>query len=459
MKAQVPLAATARNTFDVVVLGGGLAGSVAAKKAAEAGRRVAIVRGGGGATVHSSGAFDVASPPRGPASGAETFGASIRDLMTALFRRDPHHPYAIVAANDPAAAIGLLEEATEDLFRDLEAEGLLHRGSLARNLWLATPGGHVKESAFAQAAIAAGDLLSLAKARLAIVGIEEAGEAEARARAAGIRRELDARGFFGVRELLPLAVAAPAGAGRARDDLSIAMALDEKGAAEAWAVAVAEALDRAAPKSTHAIFPPVLGLREHRKTVLALREASGREILETVALPPSVPGRRLERALAAILEKKGVAVIPGRVARAEAAAGSLRRIAVLSADGAIEAIEGRAFVLASGRFLGGGIRAGNALGEPLFDLPLFYRGRPIEELRREEWFERHVVSAHPAFSFGVRCGIDLRPEGRAGGPAFENLYAAGSVLSGGSFVADRTGLGAALATGYVAGMNAAEAAS
>lgn len=461
MTVAATINASARRTFDVVVLGGGLAGAVAAKKAAEMGKRVALVRAGGGATVHSSGAFDVVSA-RGPLVSEGGGPPPLRAALEALLRANPHHPYAIVGAGEAGAVLGLLEEASDDLFRDLDQEGLLYRGTLERNLWLATPGGHVKESAFAQEAIAAADFAALPKARIAVIAVSLAEDdavarADARARAAGIRRGLDARGFFGVKELLPVAVAArPAGAGRAPDEATIARALDDPNVAQAWAKEVLRALEAQAPRATHLLFPPLLGLREPGAAVAIVKAETGREVAETVALPPSVPGLRLERALARVLERKGVTVLAGRAVRAEAAGPAVKRIAVEARDGLSEPVEARAFVLAGGRYLGGALRERNSTGEALFDLPLYFRGRAMEEIERGEWFERHVVGAHPALAFGVRCGADLRPLGRAGQPAFDNLFAAGAVLSGGSFAADRGGLGVALATGFVAGLNAAE---
>src|SRR5207247_2224806 len=123
--------------------GGGLAGAIAAKKAAEQGKSVALVRAGGGASVHASGAFDVCGDgdPRARTGAAPVLRESLRVLLAG----NPHHPYALVGAGDAATVAGLLEEAADDLFRDLDEEGLLYRGSLAKNLWLATPGGHVKE--------------------------------------------------------------------------------------------------------------------------------------------------------------------------------------------------------------------------------------------------------------------------------------------------------------------------
>ena len=48
---------------DVLVIGGGMAGAVAASKAADSGQEVAVVRRGYGATALSSGAIDIALDP------------------------------------------------------------------------------------------------------------------------------------------------------------------------------------------------------------------------------------------------------------------------------------------------------------------------------------------------------------------------------------------------------------
>ena len=440
-------------SFDVLVVGGGLAGAVAAKKAAEQGKSVGLVRAGGGATVHSSGAFGIVAEPsdRSP-EGSPPLVDSIRHLL----RRNPHHPYALVA-REASALQGLLEEATEDLFGDLGGENLFYRGSLARNMWLATPCGHVLEAAFAQHSIAQANLSALSKARIAVVAVGARAEPEAKARASNLRRTLDGMGFFGIKEILPCPVAAlPEGAGVAPDEPGIARALDDEGTCAAWAKEVARAVENFAPRATHLLFAPVLGLREPGVASATIARETGREVAETVGLPPSVPGLRLERALCSVLARKGVTVLCGRAVRAEAERGSVRRISLDSPYGP-EELTARSFVLASGKFLGGGLREQNRIVEPLFDLPLFCRGRPLEELSPEERFERHVGGPHAAFEAGIRCDIDLRPYGREGGLAFENLYAAGAVLQGTSFCTDRGGLGVSLATGYIAGLNGAEA--
>jgi len=459
--------------FDVIVIGGGVAGAVAAKKAADGGRRVALVRAGGGASAHASGAFDVAGPPDPRKRREEGSPTDLDEALRALLRLGPSHPYHLVSGGDLATLRSLLEEATGDLFEALGEAGLPYRGSLDRNLWLATPGGRVKETAFAQEPIAAGDLAALARARVLAVTLGDRPPEEARAVAAALRRELDFRGYFGVREIAGVAVESlPEGAGAAPDEVRIAAALDDE---EACARYVREAVVPAIAAAgggrfTHALFPPVLGLREPAAVMRVFRrELGGLLPVETLALPPSVPGLRLEAAVGRVLAARGVTTIAGRAVEGEAAGGALRRLRVAGggaagADGSAEWHEGLAFVLAAGRFLGSGLRAGNAVREPLFGLPLAVpgTGRALDpygpELRPEDVFRDRPFGRQPGATLGVACEPDLRPRGPDGGPVFENLFAAGTVLAGADTIAERSGLGVALTTGYVAGLNAAEAA-
>src|SRR5207237_809118 len=87
-----------------------------------------------------------------------------------------------------------------------------------------------------------------------------------------------------------------------------------------------------------------------------LERAAGVLVFELLGAPPSVPGLRLSRALATALEKAGVR--------------SISAIAERSADGQVQIVRGvecepvraGAMVLASGRFLGGGIGTLDACG-------------------------------------------------------------------------------------------------
>jgi len=63
---------------------------------------------------------------------------------------------------------------------------------------------------------------------------------------------------------------------------------------------------------------------------------------------------------------------------------------------------------------------------------------------------------HPFTRFGVETDDRLRPLDARGEPVFDNLRAAGAVLGGYDFAAEKSGSGVSIATGYAAGRAAAE---
>src|SRR5260370_17248590 len=80
---------------EVLVIGAGMAGAIAALSAVRAGAKVIVVRRAFGATALSSGAIDVAVDPHA------RDGVSIEEAAREIARIRPHHPYAILEQNLP----------------------------------------------------------------------------------------------------------------------------------------------------------------------------------------------------------------------------------------------------------------------------------------------------------------------------------------------------------------------
>jgi len=78
--------------IDVLVIGGGMAGAVAASKAADLGREVAVVRKGYGATALSSGVIDIAVDPLGISNESWSGSSSIKRGLQELFGAVPIIP-------------------------------------------------------------------------------------------------------------------------------------------------------------------------------------------------------------------------------------------------------------------------------------------------------------------------------------------------------------------------------
>jgi glycerol-3-phosphate dehydrogenase subunit B len=93
--------------------------------------------------------------------------------------------------------------------------------------------------------------------------------------------------------------------------------------------------------------------------------------------------------------------------------------------------------------------------ESLLSLPVYAGGRRVQDEYIGDLLAEDVRGDQQAFRAGVRIDSSLRPLGTDGLPFHPRLYAAGSVISGYDPAADKTGLGVAIFTGYLAGEAAA----
>jgi glycerol-3-phosphate dehydrogenase subunit B len=229
----------------------------------------------------------------------------------------------------------------------------------------------------------------------------------------------------------------------------LARALEAPGGAEAAGDRLRAALPAGAAA---ALLPPVLGLSAASRVAARISARAGVPVAETLSDVPSVPGVRLQDAIEARLAAAGVTLVeaalepgsgPGQTARA----------------GGREIVAG-AWVLATGRFVGGGIRRRGALEEPLLGIPVqaaegresgvHLSARPAASLT-----VRDRRAAQPLLSAGLRVDAALRPLDERGRPVHPRLFAAGAVVGGHEQAADGTGLGVAILTGYLAGRAAA----
>ena len=370
---------------DVLVIGGGMAGAAAALTARAAGATVLLAARAPGASALSSGAADLG------------------DVKA--------HPYALLP--DPERAIG---EGVK-LLRSLGYES-------ERELWLLSPLGCLKRTSLAQRFIAAGNLAALPPdARPAVVALCGSQAIEARLQAKGLARHF------------PRAFALPVELYTQRSDAlrtlpEIAADLDQPGRR----AQLAEVLRRAVRNSgaTH-LFLPTLGYQPEPID-------AGAPVFEMLSAPPSVPGLRLQHAIDEALKAAGVE--------------TRSAIAEKRPDGGVQLIHGvtcepvepRAIVLATGRFIGGGIRSDDRLRETVFDLPVFAGDRQkLAALPTEELFAQKAAGRHEGLKAGLR-------ELRSG-----NVFAAGAVVGGYDPSRDEGGLGVAAVLGVAAGKAAAAA--
>ncbi len=199
----------------------------------------------------------------------------------------------------------------------------------------------------------------------------------------------------------------------------------------------------------------MLGLDVAARAPERIAARVGLPVAETLSDVPSVPGLRLQRAIDARLAAAGVEVVVADLAAAPEPGTAL----VLAG----REVRAPAWVLATGRFVGGGIARRGVLAEPTLRLAVqaaqgreagvHLAVRPAASLtvRDRRW-------PQPLLSAGLRVDSVLRPLDAGGRPIDPRLFAAGAVIGGHEQATDGTGLGVAILTGFLAGRAAAGAA-
>jgi len=411
-----------------------MAGALAALSARRAGASVRLVRRALGATAMSSGAVDVAASPFAPGGDLAGQAGDYLEAAAAIARVRPRHPYAVLKGqlSRLPEALAFLVAALPELF---DPPG-------RNNTLLLTPLGTVKPTALAQRSQLGGDLSTLeGPVVVAHLGVNPRFDATLVARgltaaAKAIGRELEiraveARPFRRVEDAL-------------RTPYELAQDLDAPGRLEA----LVEELGHALPPGTRTVLlPPLLG-RSTPRLAERLSQALNVRCFEVLSASPSVPGVRLQEALDAALKAAQVELLEMELTRTEDG--------TLMLAGA--PAQAKTVVLATGKFIGGGIRREARFEETLFGLPVFVSGRDAGDAALGELLSERITDDQAAFRAGVRIDASLRPVGADGRPLIPNLFAAGSVLEGYDPASDKTGLGVAAFTGFLAGEAAAEAA-
>lgn len=433
--------------YDVVVIGGGLAGCAAALSARRRLDRVLLVNDKPGASALSSGMFDVDADPTKARSAAAPDNPVFKDNLSAIAVANPHHPYSVLGGPQAAAAF---EESICFFMDTLAGNGLPPGGALNSHLTLIGNLGTMKRTRFALPGLAEGDVADPAAMRLAVIGFEGLNEFNAEfisnsAEAAAMRvfgrgfdkiqgYEIQLGGADGSMNLTPF---------------SIAEMIDEPGFIEKLADKLRGRLPAGA--YTHVAFPAVLGVERSAEAVAALKKALGATVFEIATVQPSVPGRRLMNALKKALDAARVTTMSGRVAAFAESGGKITSVTAELPYGAKMEFGALSAILATGKFIGGGIRHDTELREPVFDLPVFIGSRPVRNAVLMDLVNEKIIEKQELFACGVRTDTSLRPLDENDEPVYENLACAGSVIGGYDPMFDRCGAGVSIITGVLAG--------
>jgi glycerol-3-phosphate dehydrogenase subunit B len=192
-------------------------------------------------------------------------------------------------------------------------------------------------------------------------------------------------------------------------------------------------------------LPAVLGMYRSPKVVSELTEWVGVPIFEIFTIPPSIPGVRLKEAFERGLREKGLVYFSReRVLNVQAGRGGEFKIDLSGPTGK-RIILSPGIILATGRFIGGGLGADRKhLFETIFDLPVYQPENRIK-WHREDFFDRR---GHLINQAGLEIDDNFRPIDINGRPAFESLFAAGSILAHQDWKRMKCGTGLAAGTAF-----------
>ncbi|MDD5724397.1 MAG: anaerobic glycerol-3-phosphate dehydrogenase subunit B [Syntrophales bacterium] len=384
--------------YDVVIIGGGVSGMMAAISLAEKGRKVAVISKGDPVCCFSTGCIDVLADGDDPLKGI----GSLPD----------NHPYHLVGEEAVAHSL--------ELFRGIMSDGgMPYVGEVHANRKVLASLGRCK-------------ITCLVPETMAFSAFDP-------------DEYLHVVSFYKMKDFYPQYITSRyANAGYSVFDAQvtttagIAEKFENRPFLETF-ISWLQGLD--IPEGRIAI-PAVLGRSLAGDVYHEISAGCGRKIFEIPTLPPSMPGLRLFDILKKALLQKGVNLYWGRGIYSVEKLGNQIEAVTLAGAGRATRVEGKAFILASGSFVSGGLHASmDAVTETVFDLPTYLPGG------RETWFNDDFFAAgHEIEKAGVRVDSSFRPVDTK----IENLYVCGSILAFSEVMKYRCGHGMAIATGVAA---------
>jgi glycerol-3-phosphate dehydrogenase subunit B len=413
-----------KTNTEVLVIGAGLAGLMAAVTAVKAGARVRLIASGWGQQLVAPGWISVCD------RADDDVIAEVRGYAAL----HPDHPYAL--ADDDAMVHSV------DAFRATMKElGLPYdiRKKDGHNMRLITMLGAVQRVMMAPRGLANGDLTDI-KGPVVLVGFKGWRDFNPDLAAGNLcERGIDASAVWidpppwrDYWDMWPSDIAHQFDQPEFRAEIARQLKKPTQGAAKIG-------------------FPAVLGLDHHCEALVDLQEQIGTTVFEIPTLPTSVPGLRLNNILRRWLLRQGVRFQIGHPVVSGIIEGQRVKGVEVESVGHRTPFYADHIILAAGGLYNGGILSDESgrLWEPIFDLPV---QTPSGE-GRSGWYHDTLLieRGHPIHrETGIRVNNHMRPLDQNGNPVFENLYAVGHMIAGFNPLTDGCAEGIALATAYKA---------
>lgn len=412
---------------DLLIVGGGLTGLVAAWRARQAGLKTVVVAQGPGSLPFTSGALDLLAvyPTE-----TKRYRENPWEALSELIEREPDHPYGRVGLRGIRAAV-------EAFFPYLESSPLGYYRRGEQNMAIVTGAGTIKPTYAVSGSMRNNRLAWNQRRPALILGFEgfpdfspEQVVGNLKDRWGGLKAARLDRSVF-------------SDGGRRLTVTQLASEFEGPEFRERFAGAARPLLGQ----SRFLGLPAVLGFDRVAQVCRDLEERLGVEVFEIPLLTPSLPGMRLAELLKRDLLAAGVDYRQGAPVTRLDGEGRNVRVAYRTGRSREERILPKDVVVATGRFFGGGLEASRqGVKEMLLGLPV----KAPED--RDNWHMASFLGApgHPVNRVGVKVDTSLRPVGPDGSPLYENVFVAGALLACHDWVREKSGAGISVATGYAA---------
>lgn len=404
--------------YDLIIIGLGLSGLMAAKKAAEMGKKVLIIGKGMGSLCLFSNTIDIL--------GTLSKAMNISDGLSQWIKDHPQHPYSKIGWERISEALSS--------FTSLFPPPYSFQTLGNRNYFIPTGAGTLHPTYLIPISMIAGS--SLKEGTALFVGFK--GFKDFYAHYAG--HQFKCRGI--TLHLPDVFRQEITGAALSR--------LMEK---SLFRETVGKEIRKHLKNETSVGLPALLGMVDPVSVKNNLEEAIGVEIFEIPILPPSIPGIRIFNRFKEWLTQNGVTILLGYSVSKTILRGKKCERIEISNPPVVTSHTADRFILATGRFIGGGLIADEEkIYEPLFNLPL------AQPHSRKDWFEKSFFNdlPHPVHQSGVLTDSSLRPIDEKGNLTLENVWIAGSILAHHHCIHEKSREGIEIATGYWAAKEALE---
>ncbi len=410
---------------DVLVVGMGMAGMMAAYTAAQRGKKVTLLATGLGALTIASGCIDVLGYAQ---KDTTSHMYAVQNPFTALEALPLQHPYHLVGAEGVRQALRSLQ----DLF-------LAYGGDFAckesKNTLVPTIIGTLKPTYIYPAS---SDTTPLITAQhISVVSVDAIRDCHPQL----IVQQLQKYPAYKNTHMSIASLTSHFGtAHRAVSPLDVARYVDTEEGFQ-W---LASSLAKCKQNTDAFLLPPILGTGKKGPSVWKrLQEKLNCPVVEMLSLPPGVGGQRLYTVFLHALRAQGVNIIENAtITHAEI---TEKRCTALCSqgEGVTQRHEATSYILATGGILGGGIetKPGKAFEKIL--------GIEIDTPEsQEQWAADTAFGDHAFTKMGVHTNEKLQAIDAQGLPLIENIYFAGRTLGKYDFAAEKSGNGVALATGW-----------